>query len=95
MNTPNAEGKRKDAALRQLHLMSFKGMGKSIRTIRAPTCMPTPLAHPSDEFPAGYSLKGCSPALPISASPAGVEHAAEPAQLWGNMNTIALKMKTV
>src|SRR5262249_40585813 len=25
-----------------------------------------------DEFPAGYSLPGCSSALPVSASPAGV-----------------------
>ena len=28
-------------------------------------------AHRTDEFPAGYSLAGCSPALPASASPAG------------------------
>src|ERR1039457_6832194 len=29
------------------------------------------LAHPNDEFPAGYSLAGCTPAEPASASPAG------------------------
>ena len=29
------------------------------------------LAHRNDEFPAGYSLAGCSPAEPASASPAG------------------------
>src|SRR5208282_5122492 len=28
-------------------------------------------AHRWDEFPAGYSLAGCSPAEPASASPAG------------------------
>src|SRR5712692_5308448 len=27
-------------------------------------------AHRLDEFPAGYSLAGCSPAVPASASPA-------------------------
>jgi hypothetical protein len=29
------------------------------------------LAHRTDEFPVGYSLAGCSPALPASASPTG------------------------
>ena len=29
------------------------------------------LAHRNDEFPAGYSSAGCSPAEPASASPAG------------------------
>src|ERR1035438_4390528 len=29
------------------------------------------LAHRNDEFPAGYSLAGCTPAEPASASPAG------------------------
>jgi hypothetical protein len=28
-------------------------------------------AHRLDEFPAGYSLAGCSPAVPASASPTG------------------------
>ena len=31
-------------------------------------------AHRADEFPAGYSLAGCSPAAPASASPAGFEY---------------------
>src|SRR5205809_5901503 len=44
-------------------------------------------AHHSDEFPAGYSLAGCSPALPASASPAAAESAARPAQLWGHLFT--------
>ena len=50
--------------------MSFKGMRKSIRTMEAPTKTAGASAHLSDEFPAGYSLTGCSPALPASASPA-------------------------
>jgi len=37
MNTQKRAENNKDAALRRLLLMSFKGMGKSIRTIRAPT----------------------------------------------------------
>ena len=32
-------------------------------------------AHRLDEFPAGYSLAGCSPALPASASPTGHQYA--------------------
>src|ERR1700687_4921253 len=32
---------------------------------------PLPLLIGCDEFPAGYSLAGCSPAEPASASPAG------------------------
>jgi len=34
-------------------------------------------AHRLDEFPAGYSLAGCSPAWPASASPAGYEYAVQ------------------
>ena len=32
-------------------------------------------AHRLDEFPAGYSLTGCAPALPASASPTAFEYA--------------------
>ena len=32
-------------------------------------------AHRLDEFPAGYSLAGCAPAEPASASPAGNQYA--------------------
>jgi hypothetical protein len=35
------------------------------------------LIHRLDEFPAGYSLAGCSPALPASASPAAHHSAAK------------------
>ena len=34
-------------------------------------------AHRLDEFPAGYSLAGCSPAEPASASPAGHQYAVQ------------------
>ena len=36
-----------------------------------------PSAHRYDEFPAGYSLAGCAPAEPASASPAGAHPDAE------------------
>ena len=36
------------------------------------------LAHRTDEFPVGYSLAGCSPALPASASPTSTS------MLWSN-----------
>ncbi len=34
-------------------------------------------AHRLDEFPAGYSLAGCSPAEPASASPAGNQYSVQ------------------
>src|SRR5262249_6101585 len=34
-------------------------------------------AHRLDEFPAGYSLAGCSPAWPASTSPTGTEYAVQ------------------
>ena len=36
-----------------------------------------PNVHRYDEFPAGYSLVGCAPAEPASASPAGAHPDAE------------------
>ena len=49
--------------------MSFLRHGEIYRWDREamPTASP---AHPVDEFPTGYSLAGCSPAEPDSASPA-------------------------
>jgi len=67
--------------------MSFEGMGKTIRTMEAPIQKADAPAHLSDEFPAGYSLTGCSPALPASASPAGVEHVSSSAQHRGFFTT--------
>ena len=53
--------------------MSFRGMGKSLPMgdqIEGPatTRKPLPTLH-RNEFPVGYSLAGCSPAEPASASP--------------------------
>ena len=70
-----------------IFLMSFEGMRKSIRTMEAPTQDADAPTHLSDEFPAGYSLTGCSPALPASASPAGGEHDSRSAQLRGFLTT--------
>ena len=41
-----------------------------------PPWLDGPGLHRYDEFPAGYSLAGCAPAEPASASPAGVHRAA-------------------
>ena len=76
----------KEAASRQFLLMSFKGMRKSIRTMEAPTYKADTSAHLSDEFPAGYSSTRCSPAVLVSASPAGVDDASGLAQLRGIFN---------
>ena len=55
--------------------MSFKGIGKSIHPMGAPNRRPTPPPHRLDEFPAGYSSAGCSPAGPASALPAERQYA--------------------
>src|SRR3954451_9353806 len=34
-------------------------------------------AHRLDEFPVSYSLTGCAPALPVSASPTALEYAVQ------------------
>jgi hypothetical protein len=58
--------------------MSFLGMRKSINPMEAwaklgaaTQSSPLPGLIGLDEFPAGYSLAGCSPAEPASASPTG------------------------
>jgi hypothetical protein len=58
-------------------------MRKSIQTIEAPTTIVDAPPHRLDEFPAGYSLTGCSPALPVSASPVGVDNTSGQHQLRG------------
>ena len=80
-----------DAASRQLLFMSFKGIGKSIRMVRAPTQNADAPAHHSDQFPAGYSLTRCSPAELVSASPAGVEYASGITELRGLLLTNELE----
>jgi hypothetical protein len=84
----------------ELLLMSFEGMGKSIRLTRAPSPMldAQPIIRMS--FPASYSSAGCSPAEPASASPADAKYAAQLAQLRARfngetMNRIALKLGPV
>ena len=71
----NAAQNNKDAAARQLPYMSFRrhreiypSNGGASRKADAP-------AQRVDEFPAGYSLAGCSPAQPASASPSGSQYA--------------------
>ncbi|HYI94635.1 MAG TPA: hypothetical protein VEX68_13905, partial [Bryobacteraceae bacterium] len=49
------------------HLEIYPSDGGAILHDRAP-------AHRLDEFPAGYSLAGCAPALPASASPTASEY---------------------
>jgi hypothetical protein len=56
-----------------LLLMSFKRHEEIYPNDRGADPNPAPPAHRLDEFPAGYSLTGCSPALPASASPTGIE----------------------
>ena len=62
--------------------MSFLRHGEIYRPISSCGSKPEqpgldcPGAHRTDEFPAGYSLAGCAPAEPASASPAGVHRAA-------------------
>jgi transposase InsO family protein len=51
--------------------MSFSRHGEIYRWDRE-TAKTVSLAHPLDESPAGYSLAGCSPAEPDSASPAEI-----------------------
>jgi hypothetical protein len=63
--------------------VSFNGMGKSFQNDRGVDSKTDAPAHRLDEFPAGYSLTGCSPAEPAFASPAGVDYASGPAQVRG------------
>src|SRR5688572_1760679 len=62
-------------------------MRKSFQTIgrRPKADAPAPRL---DEFPTGYSLTGCSPALPASALPAGVDITSEPCQVRGCFSTV-------
>jgi hypothetical protein len=57
--------------------MSFEDMGKSIDPMlngKAGSGIrrTLPALIGVDEFPAGYSLAGCAPAEPASASPTGI-----------------------
>src|SRR5215831_4869057 len=72
MRTKSSRKMEKDAASRRLPLISFNRHQKIYPKPRgAQPKADAPVAR-LDEFPAGYSLPGCSSALPVSASPAGV-----------------------
>ena len=71
---PAAPGNQNGCRFAALFLMSFKRHSEIYPNDRGADETASAPAHRLDEFPAGYSLKGCSPALPISASPAGVEY---------------------
>jgi len=66
--------------------MSFKRHGEIYPNDRGADPKADAPAHRLDEFPAGYSLTGCSPALPASASPTGIDHASGLAQIRGFNN---------
>jgi len=61
----------KDAASRRLLLMSLGRHREIYPNDRSADSTADAPAHLSDEFPTGYSLTGCSPAL-VSASPAAL-----------------------
>jgi hypothetical protein len=63
------------------YLVSFGGMGKSIRSDGAPIRR-TDAPRRSDEFPAGYSLAACSPACRLRFT-SRTDHASLQARLWG------------
>jgi hypothetical protein len=61
-----------DVASRRLFLMSLGRHWEIYPNDRSADPSADAPAHLSDEFPAGYSLTGCSPAAPASASPAAL-----------------------
>ena len=91
---PKPQEVRKDAASRRLLLMSFKRHKEIYPNDRGAGHKTDASAHRSDEFPAGYSLTGCSPAAAASASPAGVEYASALTQVRGSLSTKDVTQKT-
>jgi len=57
--------------------MSFPRYPEIYPPMEAQTNAASAPAHRLDEFPAGYSLAGCSPAEPASASPAEHQYAVQ------------------
>jgi hypothetical protein len=74
--------KQTDAASRRLLLDEFSRHGEIYPNDTGADHQTGAPAHHSDEFPAGYSLAGCSPASPASASPAERDSATGFGQLW-------------
>src|SRR5580700_9666098 len=66
-------------SINPMRLFSFGGKPFRLR----------PRSHRLDEFAASYSLAGCSPALPASASPAGLHFQATER----NLSTVPLDLK--
>jgi hypothetical protein len=62
-------GKTQEAAARQLFSVSFLGMRKSFQTIRAQSLRTTPGLIVRMSLQLAIPRRGCSPALPASASP--------------------------
>lgn len=58
MNTQKHAENKKDAALRRLHLMSFKGIGEIYPNDAGADLNAGALAHLSDEFPSWLFLEG-------------------------------------
>jgi hypothetical protein len=71
---PATPGNLKGCRFAALFLMSFKRHSEIYPNNRGADETADAPAHRLDEFPAVYSLTGCSPAAPASASPAGVEY---------------------
>ena len=71
---PATQGNPKGCRFAALFLMSFKRHSEIYPNNRGADETADAPAHRLDEFPAGYSLTGCSPAAPASASPTGVEY---------------------
>jgi transposase InsO family protein/putative hemolysin len=59
------------------------------RKVRGEPVSPGPPAHRIDESPVGYSLAGCSPAEPASASPTGAESETTSAQTTTEIRPMA------
>ena len=71
---PATPGNQNRCRFAALFLMRFKRHSEIYPNDRGADETADAPAHRLDEFPAGYSLTGCSPAAPASASPAGVEY---------------------
>ena len=88
-----------DAASRRLYWMSFEGMRKSIRMMRAPTSRPTPqLTIPMSfqlAIPWRFALQHCPPLLhqPGSIVLRGLPNSGD--ERRKQITTIALRMKAV
>jgi hypothetical protein len=70
----------------------FEGMRKSTQKGEGANPKIGALTHLLDEFPAGYSLAGCSSAEPASTSPAAMQYAATFTPIEGFSSTLIQRM---